>query len=341
MHLNNTYGCLFVGILFAIILYGLGCAQTIYYARWYRKDPMWTKLLVAFTWLFDTCRTILDVSLLWEYTVTIHGNPEGLEVLRNELFAEFFMNSFTVVIVQLYFIYIVWNLFIDGRNRFRISVTAAAIALALLSFGANCGLVYRFSLSHSIAAAEDNVTVTASIATVTAVVTDIYITISLCLILSSKRTGYQRTEYFISALIGYAIRRGIFTALVQGLHFLTYISTFKQSSLYWMLFHFPSSKVYVNSMLAVLNVRKTVLEKAVPMIHADGMELEMDVVSRDAGSKTVRTASTNMSKRARRYSPAHIKVTRDVVGDDGRTVDVILNDAVSSYDSAREVGEKV
>ncbi|KZT12825.1 uncharacterized protein LAESUDRAFT_17824 [Laetiporus sulphureus 93-53] len=325
LHLNDSIGSLFIGVIFAVILYGLGCAQTMYYASWYGKDHMWIKSLVwfAFLRLLDTVRTILDIVVAWGYTVQSHGNPAGLTTLVISFYAEFFLNSVTVLIVQLYFIYSIWMLLKEGEKRFRAPLTVAAILLALLSFSGGCGIIYRANLDHAITAVIRNVKIPASIASVIAVVTDVYITVSLCMVLSSKRTGLKRTEYFISTLIGYAVRRGFFTALVQALHFLTYITTLKQDSLYWMIFHFPASKIYVNAMLAVLNVRKTIRENAEANVYEYGTDMQMHVVSTSAGSTKLTGSSERSKALASQSTPqARIMLTREVIQDDGRVVDI-------------------
>jgi len=318
LHLNDSIGSLFIGVLFAVMLYGLGCAQTLYYARAYPKDPLTTKGLVALMWTIDTARTILDVAVVWQFTVTSHANPSGLMNLVNTFYAEFFLNSLTVLIVQLYFIHSIWRIMADGRKWFRVPMTIAAIILALLSFSGGCGTVYRASLNHLLTAVFENVTVPASIATVTAVVTDVYITASLCMALSAGRTGFGRTEYFISMLTGYAIRRGFFTALIQALHFLTYIGTLKQNSLYWMIFHFPASKVYVNSLLAVLNVRNYIREGGGTQVYAaSGASMHMRPMQNSIGMTSL--PPTSHGHIGVSSSPqTRIILTKEVVRDDGR-----------------------
>jgi len=84
LHLDDSMGSLFVGILFAVILYGVGCAQALYYARSYPKDPLSLKSLVTLMWILDTTRTVLDVVVLWQYLVRSHADPSGLTKLLDE-----------------------------------------------------------------------------------------------------------------------------------------------------------------------------------------------------------------------------------------------------------------
>ncbi|KZT08674.1 uncharacterized protein LAESUDRAFT_48896 [Laetiporus sulphureus 93-53] len=257
MHLNNSLGSLFIGVLFAILLYGIECAQILYYARAYPDDSLSIKALVTFLWTVETARTILDLIVVWHYLIQNHATVKALELLPTAFSAEFFLNSLTVLIAQSFFIHAIWRL-LGIRNRwYRWPLAVTVSSLALLSFAGGCVTVWKVYQRHYIMAEVlRDAEFPASIATVTAVVTDICITVSLCLTLRAQRTGFVRSDTLISMILLFAIQRGICTSLVQALHFLTYVCTFRQQLLVWMVFHFPASKVYVNSLLAVLNVRR-------------------------------------------------------------------------------------
>lgn len=140
-------------------------------------------------------------------------------------------------------------------HRYPLAVTMGA--LALLSFSGGVVSVYDFTVNPDLAASLDRAEVPASIQTVTAFVTDVYIAASLSIILHGKRTGFSGTDSLITKLVAAAIHRGIITALMQLLHFATYIGTLNDgpNKIIWALFHFPGSKIYTNSFLAVLNIR--------------------------------------------------------------------------------------
>ncbi|TFY53854.1 hypothetical protein EVJ58_g9208 [Rhodofomes roseus] len=301
LHLNDTMGCTFIGVLFALGLYGASCAQTIFYYHEYPKDHIRLKALTV-RWLYsgvyaspngtaipsdlrnrllDTASTILDICFLWYWLITYHSDTGGLSVLPDAFTAEFFLASLTVCIA-----------------------TAAVVAS----------------------------TVPASIQTVTAFVADAYITTSLCVILWGRKTGFKRTEVLITTLIVYAIHRGIFTGLIQLAHFTTYISTIHSDSLYWMLWHIPGSKIYVNSLLAVLNVRHQLRE------GPPEAEYSLDVFSLDSTpgqSVSVSRRRSRATLNKTTQSRTHIMLTREVVRDDGERT------RVPSPINETDVGDKV
>ncbi|KAH9923644.1 uncharacterized protein B0H18DRAFT_1120290 [Fomitopsis serialis] len=258
LHLNDTVGCIFIGILFETILYGLSLAQTQYYFHEYPSDRLHIQILVAFVW-YDRN------SFIWDILVTNHANLNAFTQFTNPFITEFFLASLIVLIVQLYYVYSVWRFMIHKWHRFPLAVTMGT--LALLSFSGGVGSFFastpfvlpKFRSLHlstvnpDLAASLDRAEVAASIQTVTAFVTDVYIAAALSIILHGKRTGFSGTDSLITKLVAAAIHRGIITALMQLLHFATYIGTLNDgpNKLIWALFHFPGSKIYTNSLLAV------------------------------------------------------------------------------------------
>ncbi|KZT72865.1 hypothetical protein DAEQUDRAFT_722484 [Daedalea quercina L-15889] len=199
-------------------------------------------------------------------------------------------------------------------NRMQWPLTSVMVLLAMMSFVGGIVTVYRVNQNTLATAAVIDATIPASIQTVTAFVTDVYITLSLCVILWSRMTGFRRTETMISALMNYAIQRGIFTALIQLAHFTTYISTIHTTSLYWMLWHVPGSKIYVNSLLAVINVRHQLREgPSDPEYSLDMFSVE----ERPGQAASISRRKSKARKRKSTQSPTHIMFTREVVRDDG------------------------
>jgi len=58
------------------------------------------------------------------------------------------------------------------------------------------------------------------------------------------------TETLVRTLTTYVVNRGILTTIMQIGQFITYVSL-PDTVLVWAVFHFPGSKIYVNSLIAV------------------------------------------------------------------------------------------
>lgn len=91
-------------------------------------------------------------------------------------------------------------------------------------------------------------------------ITDIHIAVSLCLILWKQRTGIVRTNWLVSRLVLYSINRGVVSVVLELAEFTALLAGISLRStsykLLWIVFHFVNSKVYVNSVLALLNARQ-------------------------------------------------------------------------------------
>jgi len=279
IHLDSTVGCLFIGVLFSLIFFGCTVAQTFFYYTTYPKDPLHLKALVAFLSALDLLTLVLNAEYLRLLAITDHANPAGLTVLPGFWLAEFFLSSLTFLIVQLFFIRKIWTL-LDGK-RLQFPSTLVAVVLSVASFAGGVGSVAvaakdpitTFVLSH--------VQAPASVQQIASVITDIYITVSLCIILHSTQASFERTQTLLNRLTIYVINRGILTATVQFLHFATYVATYHSDSLIWMIFHVPASKVYVNAVLATLNVRHKLREDSTrgTVNFVDSMEFTSRIAS--------------------------------------------------------------
>ncbi|KAH9923643.1 uncharacterized protein B0H18DRAFT_458221 [Fomitopsis serialis] len=115
------------------------------------------------------------------------------------------------------------------------------------------GIASIHTLTFNIAESVSQVQVTSSIQTVAATVTDVYIAVALSIIFDSKRTGYTGTDSLVTKLVAYALQRGIMTALLQFLQFITL--HFSGTQLTWTIVYFPVGKIYTNSLVSMLNMR--------------------------------------------------------------------------------------
>lgn len=270
---NSTIGCSLIGIIIGTFLYGITCAQTLYYMRRYTLDRIWLKLLVALLWSLDTARTIMELWCIWVWNVTNHSNPFALLIVgRNFLYAinkctltdfsltfplkaDFFLEGVTTLIVQMYFIYCIWK--VAEHRQYQLLLTITVGLMCLISFGFCIATICNLEKNSSIAVAIQNAAVPGCTHILMAGIADVYIAVSLSLILHRKRTGFYGTDHMIMWLVLYMIHRGIVVALVQLLEFATFLGTLNASpfELIWLAFHYPGSKLYVNSLFALLNMR--------------------------------------------------------------------------------------
>ncbi|OBZ80067.1 hypothetical protein A0H81_01380 [Grifola frondosa] len=205
LHLDPTIGSIFIGVIFAVMLYAGTCAQSVYYYRRYSNDSMVLKGLVFFLWLLDTSSTLLVIQVLWFFTVRSHGSPFALLAVPVEFTAEYMFTTFIIYVVQWCIVSSSIKSGVDYRIKYFLTITG--LLLATISLGA-LRRRHRAGLR----------TVPASIQLVTAIVADIYITVSLCLILKEVKTGVSQTDSLLNRLIMYSMNRGILSAMNARQH---------------------------------------------------------------------------------------------------------------------------
>ncbi|PCH34312.1 hypothetical protein WOLCODRAFT_160777 [Wolfiporia cocos MD-104 SS10] len=244
--------------------YGFSLAQTTYYYLHYPADRSFLKYFVALLWIFDTVRTALDLQYLWYFVVDSHGNPNGLASFPVSWIVEFFLATVTVLAVQLYFVDTIWKFL--AEKQYKYPVVLSLIAFCLTSCAGGLATVWEFTRSSNVKQALLNATYTGCIQTISATIADIYIAVAMSSILHKRRTGWARTDSLLTKLVVFAIHRGILAAIMQLGHFISFISTLDDlpDDLYWALFHFPGTKIYVNSLLAVLNLRNHLRQTQAP-----------------------------------------------------------------------------
>ncbi|KZT64680.1 hypothetical protein DAEQUDRAFT_732311, partial [Daedalea quercina L-15889] len=107
---------------------------------------------------------------------------------------------------------------------------------------------------------------------------DIWIMVSLCQILRGSGSGLPSTAGMISRLTLYAITRGILTLVVQLLSVATHFIDIYRGTYTMDIVTIPGSALYVNSFLAVLNVRRHLRETL--HLYSD-VQLEVPTTSRE------------------------------------------------------------
>ncbi|PCH40578.1 hypothetical protein WOLCODRAFT_162432 [Wolfiporia cocos MD-104 SS10] len=315
LHLDPSIGCFFIGVLFSIIFYGVTCAQVMFYVWEYRTDRWYLRGLIGLLWALDTALTIADIWIIWGYMVTNHANVLSLTTLTNSFLAEYTIAATTVLIVQCYYMHNAWRLLV--KRWYQVPVIVSMLVLALVSCACSLASVYLGNIDRHVPAIFVQTKIPAALQTVSASVTDVYITMSLTLVLRSERASFKGTETLIRKLTTFAINRGILTTAMQIGQFLTYVSL-PDTIMVWAVFHFAGSKVYVNSLLAMVNARHFLREQRAVASRNTTLPLQdipMDTFDRKEPSKM--WLRSRPSRRVSPPQPVDITLTTEIIRDDG------------------------
>ncbi|KAH9829394.1 uncharacterized protein C8Q71DRAFT_888903 [Rhodofomes roseus] len=347
---TSAIGGVFVEIIFSMIVYGFTLAQTLYYLWNYPGDSIGLKIMVIVLWALDTIRAMLVTNDEWWHLVRNHANATALEELQG------------------FFIHNIWKLMAQKSGQ--LVLTSIAVTFTVLSAGkrffvcsqestnnisayyiaAGFVFAYESTINISISIRLSAVIPSGSVQAIAALLTDLYITVSLCLILQgAKSHTADGAHTVLSRLIIYTVNRGLLVVVVQFVQFITYIPQWHDIHMIVDMFHLhePSCTVYVNALLAVLNVRQHLREKhrAISWLweKPPGISISEDLIhgERDTAHTDVTSPSSSFFSllgRKRRHTlvALDILVTREVIVDG--QLSTFDSDAMTAFEGPRFFG---
>lgn len=299
LHLDSSVGCFLVGLMLSSIFYGITCTQVAYYVFHYRKDKWFIQTLILLLWLLDTTVTVADIQFIWKLVVTNHASPLTLFPLARGCIVDYIGVALAVIIVQSYYMVTAWRLI--ANPLYRIPLIGISMILALTSCA--CSLAAAWIGAPGVSPATFVLTkIPSSMQTISSSLTDVIITVTLVITLRGKRTGFVRTETFITKLIVFVSNRGVLTTILQIAQFITYQS-FSDDVLIWFVFHALSGKVYVNSLMAMLNARASV-RTAVFGSTSNALPVQdIPLVTIDETSKNTASYSSGETRPSHSHAP--------------------------------------
>ncbi|KAL1949891.1 hypothetical protein VTO73DRAFT_8772 [Trametes versicolor] len=252
-HFDETFGALLIGTYIGLTLFGLTVYQTVRYLRMYATDVQRLKVTVITVFLTDTTHSILCIHLCYYYLVTSQSNRALLDdgVWSIRLITP--LTSIIVIVVQAFYarriyvmgsqykipLFIVMALMLGEAITVMVTIVESFIIPTFSHWKSHAWLTalpYAFSLA-----------------------TDVILTSTLILILHKSRTGMRRTDSLLNVLIVYTINTGLLTSTL-GIFCVVFAT--EPQRFYYIALNMPVTKSYANSMLAVLNSRRALAERA-------------------------------------------------------------------------------
>ncbi|KZT08261.1 uncharacterized protein LAESUDRAFT_811712 [Laetiporus sulphureus 93-53] len=277
--LGPKLGCTFIGMLFTALLYGCTAAQMMYYFCHYHTDHRYLKLMVTILWILDTSKVGVDMQILYYTLVREHGNPFGLTSPKS-FAAQHVLSGISTCIVQGFYIRTIWFLLPVRRRIVWVLYTLLTATLCLTALAGSIVVAYGtyeysnvdWSIAHLSEKAGGLLQGWASW------VADICISVALCYLLheSKERSKIPSSQNMISKLLVYAVNRGIILCVLWTLQLITYAKDLTGDTVISVLIYFPSSTLYINSAMAMLNARAQLRE------HYDsgsGHAIPLDILS--------------------------------------------------------------
>ncbi|TFK92015.1 hypothetical protein K466DRAFT_582337 [Polyporus arcularius HHB13444] len=252
--LDDTYGALLLGGFVGLISYGIQLHQAYRYFRVYSGDKPINKAFVYSILVTDTFHNIVIVHACYTYLVTYYFQP--LELLRGiwSIKVQPMMAGITVMICQSFFARRVYIL--SSKHRVLVAVS---VILMLTMFGfAIAGSVVAFK--YKTYAEYEHFYWIDSAACGAAILSDSLTAGVLIVTLIRQRTAYEKTNTLLNSLIVYTINTGLLTGIVNFLALV--FALVRPNTMIWIAIEFVAVRLYTNSVLAVLNSRKSLREAA-------------------------------------------------------------------------------
>jgi len=247
----------FDGFILSLVLYGITCCQTIQYYSYFPTDKQYIKYLVAFVCLMDSLQEALLAHSLWQYLIHLRYtlDIEAASRANWSLIAQVIPTEICAFIVEFFFVARIRNL--DGRDRSMVlGVPMVASILISIVYVIKCYKLPEFTSATRMQ------WLPSAFGSLRAF-TDISIAVAMCYILSSQyQSGLtRRTVSLVKMMLQYSLTTGLLTSLVAIVYVVVYLAM--PLNMVYIAIYFVHGKIYVNSMLAALNSRKSLRALAV------------------------------------------------------------------------------
>ncbi|KAI0628321.1 hypothetical protein C8Q77DRAFT_1162318 [Trametes polyzona] len=249
----TTIGAVALGFLIGMMLYGLTIYQLYVYVRLYYKDRLLIKGFVAIVFGLETVHTALWVLVGYHYVIAQPFTPDVLAHGYWSAQLTVICTSMTIGVTQCFYTCRVYM--IGLRHRWLV-IPAVVSLLADKGFALAAG-IKAFTTTTSIFDFE-RLGWLISVSYGLAGVTDVILATSLVFVLYRARTGSRRGDSMLDTLILYAIKTAQVAYWPSYSSVVTYLVLILPGNLIYAGISIVGTKLYANSVLAVLNSRREI-----------------------------------------------------------------------------------
>jgi len=244
------FGSLAVGFMLNLFLFGASFLQCFIYFSRYRRDPMRHKIFVGLLLIVDTIQSGFVAAGLYEYLVVHFGDLEYLSMANIPVQAHAPLAGITACCVQVFFAIRVKQL-TGYKWAYWLIITLAIVSCggAIASGVAACH--WRLFVEFS------NFKVAVIIWLVGAAIADVTAAAILVWYLKRQRTGFAVTDGIIDRVVRSTVQTGLATSFFAILDVIVFL-VLPSNDLH-LLFNLTLPKLYTNSVMSVLNSRRSTL----------------------------------------------------------------------------------
>ncbi|KAJ8072615.1 hypothetical protein PM082_016174 [Marasmius tenuissimus] len=332
--LNNTIGALEAGGMIACLLMGIVTTQVYYYYSKFPKDHVGLKILVAFVWICELGHSICISHSIYAMTIVSWSNPRVFDSPPKTLLTAVLFSSLSIPLIQSFFGWRIKGL-AGGWTLTLICWTMSLTRTTMLLI-AFVGGVRLISLQQYVEDWEWSILTSPVIGTAN----DVLMALSLIWILIQRRGGAtvsRSTVAVIDTLVLWTLETGLLTRYVStttgilessksalcydsigGVLMMIMFLTMPHNFI-WLAVYTFLAKLYSNSLMASLNGRDTLRQKA-------GNVVELYPASIQYGVSTFRVRDT----------PRNTDHTSQIAYSDDRLFEVSKHAASDPGDDAND-----
>jgi len=247
--IHKTYGALLDGYIISSSMYGVFCAQVVWYYRTYPEDRRLFKILVGVLWALESIHGVLISHAMWHYLI-VRGSVNPTFFLRGNwsISTQFIPTEICVVIVESFYIMRMWKLM--NRNKYAL-LPFISIAIGTAHVIGYVITAVRFPFFSQTSKSRYFVSVVAG----SRVLTDIAIAGAMCSLLYRQQSRIaHHSKSLIKALFIWTLTTGLLTSVFTLVYFATYITM--PGNFIYIAAYLIHGFIYANAMLASLNSRK-------------------------------------------------------------------------------------
>ncbi|TFK87115.1 hypothetical protein K466DRAFT_127255 [Polyporus arcularius HHB13444] len=273
--LDNTFGALLIGTFIGLMQYGWTAHQCYNYFRTYQNDMWLLKGLVTVVLVLETFHSVLCMHFCYYYLTSNYFKPAALAQGVWSINLLGVSTGAVILISQLFFLR---RVYLIGR-KFRPLVAFCGVLL-LTEFGFATAVTVDTFLHPTLHNSNQAWMNSAGVGI--AALADTLLTAALTFSLHQSRTGIKRTDGIIDLLILYAINTGLVTGIFNILSFVFAIAM--PNNLIYAGLDIVATKLYANSLMAVLNSRRSLAEHGQGLVHSSSINMSVLQRSRTTGA---------------------------------------------------------
>jgi len=244
-YLEDTLGVFYIGYVFATVGFGFTFFQSYLYYTLFPNDRWPVQATVVCLCALDTAMSALSSHALYYYLVTLFALPVGPDNATTSFCVEVLLSGLVIAIVQCFYAVRIWQVSQGAVIPAAIIVLAiAGGALGIASSSVMLGntLFVNFSQQYMkiVIATGQALRLVAALLSAGGV-----------LMFGVKSSGTSKPSAWDP--ITNFLTSGVAGAIAQLLCFVTFIAMPKKYV--WIIFHFISSRVFINGLLLMLNSR--------------------------------------------------------------------------------------